>query len=426
MFYFENRERRASERPEEEKLKKGETITDYVKRMEDYVKRRKENEEDKKNRDTSPTSVTNDFDKKKKTYKTGNVMKGRSDLKKKGDKYEIETELNVKKGLEPKVKKALKKSVDMELDKQFKGGNINLDYDSTISEEDEMVNKAMEKQYNRFNEYQEELELFDMHRRASERLNEEEKLKKGETVEDFIKRMKELKERRLKERKENEEDKKNRDSSPTSNNLLKKYKYDTKILNITNKNIEGILDLSKFKYLEELDCSNNEINEIINIPTNFNYLNCSNNKITSLLNLPDEMTGLNCKKNKLKELYYPFNIKPKKYPSNLTHLKFGNNFINPIDNLPNSLTHLTLGYRFNNPIDNLPSSITHLKICGNFNNPIDNLPNSLTHLKLGYRFNHPIDNLPSSITHLTLGNDFNQPIDNLPKSLKINYDDYIS
>ena len=74
----------------------------------------------------------------------------------------------------------------------------------------------------------------------------------------------------------------------------KKYKNNIKILNISNKNIKGILDLNKFKYLKELNCSTNEITEIINIPNSLKYLNCSNNKISSLLNLPDGMTGLNC------------------------------------------------------------------------------------------------------------------------------------
>jgi hypothetical protein len=52
-------------------------------------------------------------------YKEENIMKGRSDLKKKGEKYEVETELNVRKGLEPKVKLALMKSIITELNNNF-------------------------------------------------------------------------------------------------------------------------------------------------------------------------------------------------------------------------------------------------------------------------------------------------------------------
>jgi hypothetical protein len=68
--------------------------------------------------------------KKKKAQKTGNIMKARSDLKKKDDKYEITTDMNVRKGLGPKAKKALKESVIKALDKEFKGGRIILDYSS--------------------------------------------------------------------------------------------------------------------------------------------------------------------------------------------------------------------------------------------------------------------------------------------------------
>ena len=107
--------------------------------------------------------------------------------------------------------------------------------------------------------------------------------------------------------------------------LLIKYNTNTKIINISNKNIKGVLDL-EFIELEELYCSNNEIIEIMNIPRTLKYLNCENNQITSLNNLPDDLSGINCKKNPVKELYYPFNIKPNKYPHKLTHLTFGYKF----------------------------------------------------------------------------------------------------
>lgn len=82
---------------------------------------------------------------KKKTYKESNIMKGRSDLKKKTNgKYEVETELNIKKGLEPKVQRALKKSVNEELTKGFKGGSINLDYSDSSSDEEKEVKKKVD------------------------------------------------------------------------------------------------------------------------------------------------------------------------------------------------------------------------------------------------------------------------------------------
>jgi len=88
----------------------------------------------KKARSPSPKSITHDFDKPKKER---NLMKGRSDLKKVGDKYTVDTEINIRKGLEPKIKRALKKSVNDELDKKISGSGIrkiNLDYSSSEEE----------------------------------------------------------------------------------------------------------------------------------------------------------------------------------------------------------------------------------------------------------------------------------------------------
>lgn len=75
-----------------------------------------------------------------KTYKTGNIMKGRSDLiKMQTGKYAVEAEINLRKGLEPKVKRALKKAVDQELDTRMKGRSINLDYSSDSSSDEEDI-----------------------------------------------------------------------------------------------------------------------------------------------------------------------------------------------------------------------------------------------------------------------------------------------
>lgn len=226
-------------------------------------------------------------------------------------------------------------------------------------------------------------------------------------------------------------------------------------LNISNKNIEGVLDLKNFSNLEELDCSNNKITEIINIPKTLKYLNCENNKITKLNALPDNLTGINCKKNPLKELYYPFNIKPKKYPSKLTHLKFGNKFNQTINNLPNSITHLTLGDNFNQSIDDLPDSIKYLNIgykclkdcnkemCSiiyllknNSNGKISKLPNQIEKIEYGYEYEVDCSGLVELFCRCEFYNDdlvkkckcdivFNNDsiiIDNLLDFLNLNYE----
>jgi hypothetical protein len=56
---------------------------------------------------------------KNNTYKEGNMMKGSSELKKKNNKYYIDTEFNINNDIDDKVKRALIKSIIEELNKNF-------------------------------------------------------------------------------------------------------------------------------------------------------------------------------------------------------------------------------------------------------------------------------------------------------------------
>lgn len=200
-------------------------------------------------------------------------------------------------------------------------------------------------------------------------------------------------------------------------------------LNLSNRNIKDILDLEDLYGLKEIDCSNNEITQIINIPISLKYLNCSNNKIILLTDLPYDLTCLKCKNNPLEVLHYTINVKPNKYPSNIKKIIFDYNFNQPIDNLPsNSLVEIYFieSSQFNHPINNLPNSLKILTLGNKFNHPINYLP-MLETLTLGNNFNNSLDYLPNSLTHLTIGRGclkyfgasckFNHQIDNLPNSL---------
>jgi Leucine-rich repeat (LRR) protein len=94
--------------------------------------------------------------------------------------------------------------------------------------------------------------------------------------------------------------------------LLNEYPNDITELDKSKKNIKGILDLSKFCKLTKLNCSRNNINQIINSPISLLELYCSFTQIKNLDNLPNSLTKLYCSFTKIKNL----------------------------DNLPNSLTKL--------------------------------------------------------------------------------------
>lgn len=212
-------------------------------------------------------------------------------------------------------------------------------------------------------------------------------------------------------------------------NIVVTYGKNTSKINISNKNIVGILDLSSYKKLKELDCSNNSITQIINLNPDIVSINCSNNLVTKLY-IPNKVIKVSFESNPLEELYYPLEKAPPSYPDTLKKITFGSNYTDDVDNLPKSLTHLILGAKFNHSLTNLPNGLIYLEISSKysytiFDQSIDNLPPHLTHLILPTSFKHPIDNLPSSLLYLKfeqksfIKSEFNHPINNLPHSLTL-------
>lgn len=89
--------------------------------------------------------------------------------------------------------------------------------------------------------------------------------------------------------------------------IIDAYNNDIIELDISNKNIKGILNLSKFKKLTKLNCSNNNINKIIGIK-NLIEINCSHNKIAILLDKLFFLSQNNILTNLIEEIEYPFDI----------------------------------------------------------------------------------------------------------------------
>ena len=75
-------------------------------------------------------------------------------------------------------------------------------------------------------------------------------------------------------------------------------------LNISGKckGIKYLPDLTRFKNLKTLICSNNELTSLPTLPQNLEYLSCDSNKLTSLPTLPKNLEYLYCDSNKLTSL----------------------------------------------------------------------------------------------------------------------------
>ena len=85
-------------------------------------------------------------------------------------------------------------------------------------------------------------------------------------------------------------------------NLLNNYQFDIIKLDLSSKQINGILNLDKFCNLTILYCNQNQITKLDNLPNSLRELYCYGNKITNLDNLPNSLTKLNCAWNQITNL----------------------------------------------------------------------------------------------------------------------------
>jgi len=81
-------------------------------------------------------------------------------------------------------------------------------------------------------------------------------------------------------------------------------------LDISDKGIQSLPDLTRFKNLKVLDCESNQLTSLPTLPQNLKILNCFDNELTSLPSLPQNLEVLKCSNNKLTSLpTLPQNLK---------------------------------------------------------------------------------------------------------------------
>ena len=126
------------------------------------------------------------------------------------------------------------------------------------------------------------------------------------------------------------------------NTYLNSLPDDTTVINVSNKGLKNLPDLSRFKNLIKLYCSNNQLTSLPPLNKNLKILYCDINFLTSLPPLNENLEILYCYNNRLtsipqlnenlKQLYCFYNISFK---------------YNPIYNILSDLL-----YNFNNPYTN--------------------------------------------------------------------------
>ena len=117
--------------------------------------------------------------------------------------------------------------------------------------------------------------------------------------------------------------------------------------------------------LRILDCSDNQITKIENLPHNLQKFECDNNRITKIENLPPNLQKLYCFNNQITKI--------ENLPPDLQKLDCHNNQITKIENLPPNLQRLDCS---SNQITELPLHLLELHNLIVFEysgNPIENI-----------------------------------------------------
>lgn len=174
------------------------------------------------------------------------------------------------------------------------------------------------------------------------------------------------------------------------------------------RNLEGI---QYFDNLTYLNCKNNILKYLPNLPNNLQQLICSVNVLDSLPNpLPSNISSIECTMNHLH--FLPF------LPGSLVHFNCFQNSIDTLNALPVNVQYFNCA---RNSIDYLPALPTSLKTLNYAENNISNnqtLPLGLEYLDCSY---NPILNLPTlnpSLVYLNCSRDSLSVLPNLPANLQ--------
>ena len=203
-------------------------------------------------------------------------------------------------------------------------------------------------------------------------------------------------------------------------------KIDINAESVYIEHVKNIPNLNIFEKAEDIYIINNDLKKLPLLPKILRHLNCSENNLLEIKDLPENIIEITCSKNKLEKLDLPESIVTIDFSdNNLSKFHLSNN-INLLQCQRNNLSELILSESIES-LDcstnylknlNLVESLIYLDCSNNF---IENL-NLVESLKTLHCSNNLIENLgilPINLEYLDCSNNIIKNLGILPKKLKI-------
>jgi Leucine-rich repeat (LRR) protein len=148
-------------------------------------------------------------------------------------------------------------------------------------------------------------------------------------------------------------------------------------IDIRAKGIYELPDIIQFTNLQYLNCDDNYLTSLPELPASLIYLSCDRNNLQTLPVLPANLQYLYCSSNPLRSL--------PTLPANLQQLYCVSNKLTSLPTLPANLLHL---YCSDNQLTALPELPEHLQNLHFAHNELTSMPNLPENIdSFGYQFN---------------------------------------
>jgi uncharacterized repeat protein (TIGR01451 family) len=162
-----------------------------------------------------------------------------------------------------------------------------------------------------------------------------------------------------------------------------------KYINVSSKGIYDLTGIEIFVNDTVLDCSNNNITNLPNLPNLLKFFYCNKNQLTSLPSVPISLTHLDCSQNQLTSL--------PTIPSTLKSLNCSFNDLPSLPTLPSTLNIIECSSNQINYLPTIPSSLILLYCYENNLTSLPTLPNTLYSLNCNYNQLTSLPTLPNSL-----------------------------